>query len=444
MIFVSIDDHEVHDLRMLMNEVFGEENFLAQVVWQKVYSPRMDAKGYSADHDYILVYGRSESVEAGKLAFRQNLRQFSLIDQKTGQRYRRRSLRKEGKNSRRADRPNLFYPIQAPDGSKLLPIRPDGSEGCWRWAFKKYEEAEKAGLIEWVRGGGGWQVYVRQFFDESPEKPPSTLWLHSEVGHNHEAVEEIRSLFGAPVMDNPKPTRLVRRMMELTACSFRDGEFIVLDFFAGSCTTAHVALTFARENQENVRFIMIQLPEPTYEGSTARRVGFSSIADIGKERIRRVIAKLREEEKGKLDLKTRDTPEDLGFRVFKLTESHYKPWATSEDKDPEAYAKQMQFHLDPLIPGWKPENLIWEVAIKEGYGLNSRVEPPEQKGSNTFYRVTDPNKDQSFLICLDRALKPEAVRALGLSKEDLFVCRDVALDDELAANLALQCRLKTI
>ena len=137
--------------------------------------------------------------------------------------------------------------------------------------------------------------------------------------------------------------------------------------------------------------------------------------------------------------------EDLGFKVFKLAESNYAGWHGVEDRTPAAYHDELDLYNDALRKGWTPENVLWEVAIKEGYSLNCRIEPVAVAG-NTVYRVTDPEKDpvQHFLACLDDELSPDIGKALGLTQDDLFVCRDRALDDTLAANLALQCRLKTI
>jgi adenine-specific DNA-methyltransferase len=442
-IFVSIDDHEVHNLRMLMNEVFGEENLVAQIIWEKVYSPRMDAKGFSSDHDYIMVFRRSEAFTPARLFFEQNLKQFTGTDSKTGKKYRPRSLRKEGKNSRREDRPHLFYPLDAPDGSKVLPVRSDGSEGCWRWSRPRYETALSKNLIEWIKTADGWQVYVRQFYDENATKPPGTIWPHTEVGHNHEAVDELKAVLGEAVFENPKPTRLIKRMLQVGTES-EDEDNIILDFFAGSCATADAILQLNQEDGGDRRFIVVQLPEPTPDDSIARKAGYKTIAEIGKERIRRVTAKMKKESGGKLDFKDSTLPEDLGLKVFKLAESNYKPWTGVEEKSPGAYAKTMELFTDPLLPNWKLENVIWEVAIKEGYGLNARIESVAGlKGSNV-YRVTDPDKNQLFYITLEEELKPSMLKMLSLGKDDLFICLDKALNDETAANLALQCRLKTI
>lgn len=256
-IFISIDDHEAKRLRFVMDHILGRENFLAQAIWQKVYSPRMDAKGYSQDHDYILVYRRTDRFAVERIRFEQNISQFSEVDEQTGKRYRRRSLRKEGKNSRRIDRPNLFYPLIAPDGTEVLPIRPDGSEGCWRWAIRRYEEAKKKGMIEWIKPGNGWQVYVKQFYDERATRPPSTVWLHTDVGHSHEAADELKAIFGEMVFDNPKPTRLIRRMLEIGTLA--EQEAVVLDFFAGSGTTAHAVINLNQQVSADRQYILVEM-----------------------------------------------------------------------------------------------------------------------------------------------------------------------------------------
>ena len=199
----------------------------------------------------------------------------------------------------------------------------------------------------------------------------------------------------------------------------------------------------------NCRFILVQLQEPidlkTASGKEALKLGLKNIAEIGKERIRRVIKKMKDEAELQQDLfNNRETPEDLGFRVFRLAESNYRQWQGVGDKDGEKYADEMKLFTDPLLPGWKLEDVIWEVALKEGYSLSSTIEEQKELKGNQVWKVTDAERGQSFHICLDDKLKAATVRALKLGKVDLFVCRDAALTDELAANLALTCKLKTI
>ncbi len=195
-----------------------------------------------------------------------------------------------------------------------------------------------------------------------------------------------------------------------------------------------------REDGHNRSFVCVQLPEPLVSTEGTLR----TIADISKERIRRVLARLRADA-SRLDAPARSAPEDLGFRVFKLAASNFRQWSGVGELTADAYAEQMALYRDPLVEGWTPESVIAEVALKEaGFGLNYRVAPAPEVPGQTVYRVWDPDTGAAFHICLDDSLTLDAVRALGLKRGDLFVCRSVALDDETAANLALECRLKTI
>jgi len=218
----------------------------------------------------------------------------------------------------------------------------------------------------------------------------------------------------------------------------------VLDFFAGSCTTAQAVLEANREDGGNRRFIVVQLPEPTPDGSAARSAGYDTVAEIGKELIRRVAAMLQKETSTTLAARSSENEEDLGFRVFKLAESSYKMWAGVAHDDVDAYVEELALFADPLVAGWKPADVIWEVAIKEGFSLSSRVERVAGVKQNEVWRVTDSTRNQSLMICLDTSVKPGTMTALPPVRDGLFVCLDDALSDETAANLALQARLRTI
>ncbi|MBM3301007.1 MAG: site-specific DNA-methyltransferase, partial [Deltaproteobacteria bacterium] len=411
-VFVSIDDIELANLRMAMNEIFGEENFISCIVWKKSYGGGAKVKHVVGLHEYVICYARSkDTISPIELRPDPGTRKYyKEKDEKFQIRgpYRLQPLATTSMD----DRPNLRFPIIW-QGQEVWPDKQ------WQWSKERVEQAIAENELVFTKQKDKWVVNYKQYLlDEEGKERGAKPFSILEGPYTQRGTSEIQELFGdGKVFPFPKPVPLIKSLMEYI---WRDTTAVVLDFLAGSCPTAQAVLELNQEDGGNRKFIMVQLPEPTHNSD------FPTIADIGKERIRRVIAKLKQENEGKLDLKTRETSEDLGFRVFKLSESHYKPWATSEkDKDPEAYARQMELHLDPLIPGWKPDSLIWEVAIKEGYGLNSLVEPLRQLAGNSFYRVTDPDKDQSFLICLDSSLKPEAVRALGLSRENLFICRDV-------------------
>lgn len=251
-LWITIDDNEAHYLKVLCDEVFGRSNFVANVIWQKNYSERMDAKEFSASHDHLLVYKKSEKFKPIKLRVEQNVRQFNLYDEIAKKYYRRRSLRKEGSNSLREDRPNLFYPIKTPDSQDLYPIKPsNNAEGNWRWSKETFAKNEALGMVEWVQTSRGWEVYVKQYKEDEAVRPPNTLWLCEDVGHNHEAKEEVRAFNAVDIFSTPKPERLIKRVLEIATVA---GD-IVVDSFAGSGTTGAVAHKMGR------RWIMVELGE---------------------------------------------------------------------------------------------------------------------------------------------------------------------------------------
>ncbi len=430
-IFVHIDDHEVHNLRMVMNEVFGEENFIATVIWQKKYTRSNDATWFSDNHDYILVYARAAEYFELKLQPRTEEQRaaYSNPDNHPQGPWKATPLHAKSGNTK-------GFHFRFRNGVDWSP--PPGTYP--RFSVETLARLDTNNEI-WFGKDAKSTPSRKTFLSEAKEGvTPVTIWKYEEVGHTHEANNELKALDLGGVFENPKPTRLIKRMVELCVTSGEND--IILDFFAGSCTTAQAVLELNREDGGNRRFIMVQLPEPTGNKD------YATIADIGKERIRRVIAKMKKERAGKLDLKVRESPEGLGFKVFKLAESNYRQWhivanAMSSQTTPEQYAAQMKMFIDPLVDGWNAKNVIYEVAVKEGYGLNCRIEEREDVEGHV-YCVTDPDKEQAFFISLDDKIRLDALKPLGLTRDHLFICRDRALDDDAAANLALQCRLKTI
>ena len=424
-IFVSIDDHEVHNLKLMMNEIYGEENFVAQFTWKSRQFPDSRAKTHvSVDHEYILLYSRRSDTRLRGIE--RDETKFSNPDNDPRGRWMSRSLLGLATPEQR---PNLHYVTVNPNtGHEFSPPTNSG----WRYSRARMEALIADGRI---------------LFPQTPDGRPREKKFRADMEDEYIALPsiiddvftangtaEISKLFGDQVFDFPKPAGLIGRFCEQ---STSDGD-IILDFFAGVCTTAQAALELNREDGDNRCFITVQLPEPTDNPM------FPTIADVGKERIRRVIARMQGEREGQLPLEARQTPEDLGFKVFKLAPSNYRSWKGSADTDPEVYAEQMGLFADPLVDGWTVPDVIWEVAVKEGYGLDSHIERVEAVADANVYRVADPDREQFFFICLDDIVRVGPLESLELSKDTLFVCRDAALDDETAANLALQCRLKTI
>ena len=436
-IFVSIDDHEVFDLRLLMNEVFGEENFIASIVWRKKISP--DARqDIDPTHEYVLAYARSASELSAQGTFGilplSDDRKKSFQNPDNDRRGPWASVDMTGMTGRATK--DQFFPVKLPSGRVISPPR----GRSWGLAKATFERLREEGRIWFGRNGDG-VPRIKRYLSEATGQNCATWWDESQSGTTESARKALLSLMKEPdVFDFPKPVELISRLLSIT----NDPSAIVLDFFAGSATTADAALRLNNEDGGTRRFIMVQFPEAIAGVSSTRTPGYASIAGIGRERIRRVFKKLEDDAKGKLQLQTSDTPKDLGFKVFRLAESNYRRWGGTDAKTGDALLGEMEKQTDPLVPSWEPMNVIYEVALKEGYSLTSRVEEVKGPAGNTVYRVTDADKGQSFLICLDDTLKSGAVKALGLKKNDLFICRDAALTDEQAANLALQCALKTM
>jgi adenine-specific DNA-methyltransferase len=456
-IFVSIDDHEVYNLRLLMNEIFGEENFIACVANVNNPKGRSDDKFIATAHECVLIYKKEEVVFGGWEPEENILRRYNKVSE-DGTKYREIDLRKTGDNDRREDRPNLFYyflfnpqtkdfycsrDVRTPEGYiQIVPLREDSSFGNWRWELDTSRQRMDKLVPKLMPVRKIWSVFEIDPYIPGEKIKPTSAWTKKEFNSERGSDQFIELGFDKNDFQRPKPVGLLKHILELgTAPNSGD---IVLDIFAGSGTTAQAVFELNSEDDGNRRYIMVQLPELIDEKKYPKAASeFSTVANVGKERIRRVISKMKREEESQLDLSTREYPEDLGFRVFKLAPSNYKVWEYAAS-DPESYTTQAVFFTDPLKEGWKAEDVIWEVAIKEGYGLNSQIKHLEEIQENTAWRITDPDKDQSFLICLDKTLAASTISSLPLFKDQIFVCLDAALDDTLAANLALQCRLKKI
>ncbi len=251
-IWINLDDNEAHYCKVICDEIFGRANFVANVIWEKADSPRMDAQFFSTRHDHILVFAKNKGTfivnkqvgnEDGLAAH------YDKVDEK-GRPYYLKPLRAMGGEDTRAARPSLFFPLTAPDGSQVYPFRKDGSEGRWRWSRERTEKDKH--LLEWIQGRIGWSPYYRIYGDIESVRPPETIWSHMEVGSNRTSKAEIKTLFGGvKAFDTPKPERLIQRIFEIAS----DPGDLVLDSFAGSGTTGAVAHKMGR------RWIMVELGE---------------------------------------------------------------------------------------------------------------------------------------------------------------------------------------
>jgi adenine-specific DNA-methyltransferase len=471
-IVVSVDDNEMPRLRSILDEVFGEENFVAALVWDR--NRKNDAKLFSVGHEYMLVYGRNvcclkeqhvvlrvtkEGVEDVRVEFerlrkehdddwpeiRKGLRQwFAELNEDDPRKPLARFNKVDAQGPYRDDG-DISWPGSG--GPRYDVLHPITGRSCkvpsrgWVYPTKQRMETEiLKGLVVFGADEHTIPSLRRNLFEKTEQVMRSVQFSYAQT-----ASQEFDKVFDdRRVFDNPKHYSDLQQIVEYLT----EGDDLVLDFFAGTCSVAHAVMAANRKEPLGRRYICVQLPEPvnvkTVSGKNAWEMGFRTIADIAKERLRRVIDRLKAETQNTLEFVKPIYAEDLGFRVFKLAESSYRQWHGLEEKDGQKYTDEMALFTDPLLAGWQPEGVIWEVALKEGYSLSSTVEALSEAKGNRVFRVTDPDREQSFCICLDDKLDNETVKSLTLGKTDLFVCRDAALTDEQAANLALQCKLKTI
>ena len=251
-IWVSIDDNEGHYLKIVLDEIFGRRNFISNVVWEKSDSPRMDAQYFSSRHDHLLVFAKNiDTFKLGKLVSNGEIAEhYKKVDEQ-GQKYYTKPLRAMGgQGDSRVARPNLYFPLEAPDGTQVVPVRRDGSDGAWRWGKEKIKE--EYSRIEWVKGKSGWTPYFRIYADAESTRPAETIWKHEDVGSNRTSKNEVRNLFSDMIpFGTPKPEKLIKRIIELSTSS----NDIVMDSFSGSGTTIAVAHKMGR------RYIGIEMGE---------------------------------------------------------------------------------------------------------------------------------------------------------------------------------------
>ena len=407
LIFVSIDDHEVHNLRLLMNEIFGEENFVGGFVWRKKAGAGADAKLFFRQHEYILMFAKNVAMidELFQPLTERQRREYRNWDNDPRGPWASTDLTRTGDTDLART-----YEVVSPTGKTWT--------RCWTYTRANFQKLIAENLIWWGKDGNAKPKRKRFLKDKKGLTPRS--WV--DIALTSDGRRDLEKL-GISVFDYPKPVKLIKLFLQIATSS----DELVLDFFAGSGTTAQAVLELNQEDGGNRQFIVVQLPEPTPEKSDARKAGFETIAEIGKERIRRVCLQ-----------------ENAGFRVFKLAESNYRTEEDVRAEDVQTYIAHLESTIDALREGWREEDVLYEVALKEGYPLDSTIARVAGLATNTVFQISTPDGSQRFYVCLDAALVPEDIEYLRLSKDSVFICRDVALTDTLAANLALQCRLKTI
>ena len=366
-IFISIDDNEQANLKLLCDYVFGEECFIGNIVRPTGQTTGQDSGGLGSSFDYMLAYSKNADFELNGLELTEKDK-LRFQDQDDVGFYAYDQLRKTGSNDKREDRPNMYYGIENPDGEILYPIAAAGYESCWRVEKKTYDNLVKEGFILWKKSkredGEIWWPYVKYYLD-GRTKRPSPLW--ADLEGNKKAAREVRDLFdGVKVFDYPKPVDLLERVVQIATAP----DSIFVDFFGGSSTTAHAVMQKNSEDGGNRKYILVQLQEECKPDSEAAKAGYKTIDQIGMERIKRAAKKIKEQNPLFAG--------DLGFK-------HY----TLEEPDENTIDQMLKFEPtqmfgDNLLDKFGKDTVLFTYAMRDGYGLT-----PEFKevkfGSYTAY-----------------------------------------------------------
>ena len=437
-IFISIDDNEVTNLKKICNEVFGEENFVAQICI-KGSGGRQDSKHFAVIHQYVICYAKNiDNFIAGEDEKEEE--KFPYFDEEKGLHYKTQLLRKWGDKSKREDRPNLYYPITDPDGNEHYPMLNETTEGRWRWGKEKMAEGIEQGLVTFSKVNGKWVAYEKIYEGQRNTKKFNT-WIES-IG-TESSINIIKELFGEKVFDYPKPVELIKQLIKMANTT---SESIILDFFSGSATTAHATMQLNQEDGLDRKFIMVQLPEMCDEKSEASKYGYSNICEIGKERIRRAGNKILEE----ITSETVDVAQygesfevdetvskyknlDVGFKVFKLDTSNLKTWDGTpiQDKQIDLFYERLNAMIDTVKDDRTDMDVVYEVMLKMGIPLDVEVQYMEIN-DKIAYIVGD----FILMICLADKITAEDIEAMAQYAPAKIICAEAGFADDSALSNA--------
>ena len=447
--FVSIGDQEYANLKMICDEVFGETNFISTI--SRVMKTG-GAKGhfFTPNVDFILVYAKNiENTEYFRTRISQSQIDgyYSKVQEdgpRAGENYGEERLYKASLDAR----PNQRYWIECPDGSFVIPpgntfpvkvsdgekITPNRDDGVWKWTYPTYQREFEAGnivfketstsaLVDENKNPSKWNIYNKLWLKEQQEKGkvPSN---YLDKFENRQSSAELKGI-GIP-FDYAKPTGLIRHLLEIARTSNDD---IVLDFFSGAASTADAVMQENLSDGGKRRCISVQLPEPTEESSEERKAGFATISAIGRERLRRTGTKLQEQLKTDL-LPEKSKELDVGLRAFSLAASNFSLWNGDVDFA-EAIDQQLEMHVDHVAKESTPEDILYELLLKAGFLLTTKVEQIELAGKQVF-----SVEDGAMLICLEKEVTSELIDALADAEPLQVICLDEGFqgNDQLKAN----------
>lgn len=438
-VFISIDDNEQGNLKKICDEVFGESNFIAQIIWERAYAPVNLKKHFSENHDFILCYAKNLDIAVcnGLTKTADALERYKNIDN---------DIRGPWKAADATVGPAIAdkcYPLTLPSGRIVYP----SSGRCWLYTKERFNELIADNRV-WFGTDGNSAPAIKKFAAEVKQTmTPMTIWKYTEVGHSQDAAKKLMALFdGKSYFDYPKSVDLIKRCIEL----YSHKDSIILDFFSGSATSAHAVMQLNAEDGGKRKFIMVQLPEPCDEKSEAYKAGYKNICEIGKERIRRAGKKILAEHKAQSLINSINIVDathvsldrpfeeimsddslrerlDIGFRVLKVDSSNMQPVYYN----PEKYTQTL---LDGLTDNIKtdrtPLDLLFQVMLDLGKPLSAKIEEKDIAGKKVYIV-----NDDDLIACFDSNVTEETVKAIAQLKPLYAVFRDSSLSsDSTAAN----------
>lgn len=430
-IFVSIDEHESHNMRKICDEIFGAENFISQIVWEKRYTRSNNAKRFTTLTEPIICYVKSIT---------------SVTDIKEKRSDKADSIYSNPDNDPRGawtsvsyvnpatkeQRPNLVYPILNP----ITGVVVEHPTNAWKYEKSTYDKHVQENRLYWGKAGENTYPRLKKFLSEmGGGMVPVDLWRQEDTGTTDQGSKELESLLGRKIFDFPKPQSLVKRIISLILNGDDGKNNIILDFFSGSATTAHAVMQLNAEDGGHRKFIMVQLPEATDEKSEAYKAGYKTICEIGKERIRRAGQKILNEcevrsvESGVVNSKfqTSNSKLDIGFRVLKCDTSNMK----EVYYNPAEYEASLFSSLEDNIKEDRtPEDLLFQVMLDLGVLLSSKIEETTIAGKKVF------NVEDNYLIaCFDDNVTEDVITEIAKQKPYYFVMRDSSMaNDSVATN----------
>lgn len=423
-IFISIDDNELENLTKICNEVFGEANFVGCICRATGTTTGQDANKIGSSCDYCLVYSKSNEFTLNGLDMdEKDLKRFNEVDEKG--RYSTLQLRKTGNADTRAERPNMFFPVIAPDGSEVYPFGPTGYLSRWRVSRESYAKLVEDNMIVWKKSENfepivtegysksEWTPYVKYYLNGRTKQVSN---LFQDIEGNKKASIVLKDLLGSKgIFDNPKPVEFLRILIQIAT----NEDDLILDFFSGSGTTAHAIMEYNVNTSQKRNFIMVQLPEKTDEKSEAYKAGYKNICEIGKERIRRAAKKIAEENP--------QAQFDGGFRVLKCDSSNMKEvYYNPAEYEPSLFSRLE----DNIKEDRTPEDLLFQVMLDLGVLLSSKIEATTIAGKKVF-NVEDNN----LIACFDDNVTEEVIAEIAKQKPYYFVMRDSSMaNDSVATN----------